>query len=392
MNKLNFSLCIALSSTTIARQLRTIVLIGTVIAAYPVVAGTDKDTVRWDDRAGQWVYTLFNPSNLSQSKEERYTPRSLIEPKVKSSVQWDKNVFEYRYRVRNTADARQAISSLSVRAPKWDATAPLRSEPVDGESHAALLARVRAGQAEQDKFVSETLYSPKLWRPFLNVNRPTRVIFGWLASDAKGSGDNAMVGIKPRSAEGGFSVLRTELPGAGWMEMQGDTPDIYNAAILPRSGALADQVSQVLTEDFVLVPVMLPAIVVPVPYNVAELARRIKAHVATWPDSGLMTDAAFAAVGPKFDALITAAAGTDKKLVRDAAVAVMTEAFKHHPGMTYNQTDDDADEHDGKSPKRIFISPRGVLEEENDVAVPMHRVAARALVFNLMYLLARSTK
>lgn len=389
MNKTNYSSTGGFNLMAITRQLRFAVLACAAIAAYPATAGTEKDTVRWDDRNGQWVYNLFNPSDLSQSKEVRYTPRTLIEPRVKSAVRWDKNVFEYSYRVNNTALARQAISSISIKAPKWDATAPQRPEPVEGESGATALARVRAGQIMQDKFVAQTLYSPNHWKPFLNVKRLTRVVFGWLADDEIVNNAKTMVGIAPRSSQGGFSVLRTELPGAAWIELQGDTPDIYNAATLPQSGAVADQVAQVLAEDFVFVAAMVPAIVVPSPYNSAELARRIKAHVATWPDSGLMDAARFAAVAPKFDALIEAATGSDKKAVRAAAVAVMTEAFIHHPSMALEQIDDDKDEHDSKSASRKFISPQGALTQADETAPPMHRVAARALVFDLRYLLTR---
>ena len=374
-----------MNTSLLALLLRIAALACVVLATHPASAGTDQDTVRWDDRAGQWVYTLFNPADLSRSKEVRYTPRTLIEPLVKSSVRWDKNLFEYRYRISNGAGARQPISDISVRAPKWDAAAPQRPEPVEGESHAQALARVRGGEVTRQRFVTQTLYSPNQWKPFLNVNSPTRVVFGWLVNYEKG-----YAGITPRSAQGGFSVLRTELPGAGWMELQGDTPDIYEAATLPRSGAVADQVAQVLAEDFVFVATMVPAIVVPKPYDSAELARRIKAHVATWPDSGLMDAATFAVVAPKFDALIEAAANKNARITKKAAIDILTEAFKHHPGMSHVNTEDDGDEHDSKSPNRKFLSPQGALTEANEAALPIHRVAARALVFNLMYLLARS--
>jgi hypothetical protein len=385
-SNVNFSL------VRLSQKLRIAVLACAAFVTHSATAGTDKDTVRWDDRNGQWVYNLFNPSDLSQSKEVRYTPRALIEPRVKSSVRWDKNVFEYRYRVRNAATARQAISSISIKAPKWDAQAiqhaPLRASMTGPES----LAVARAEMAAEEAFVAKTLYSPSQWKPFLNVKRPTRVVYGWLADDDIINNQKTMVGIAPRTAQGGFSVLRTELPGAAWVEMQGDTPDIYNAAILPQNGAVASQVTDMLAEDYVFVAAMVPAIVVPTPYNGAELARRIKAHVATWPDSGLMEAARFALVAPKFDALITAASGTDKKAIKAAAIAVMTEAFLHHPSMTLEEIDDDKDDHDSKSASRKFISAQGVLTEANETAARLHRVAARALVFDLTYLLARSAK
>lgn len=390
MNKTNNLWGASFSLQSLTQSLRIAVLACAAIAAHPAIAGTDKDTVRWDDRAGQWVYTLFNPADLRRSKEVRYTPRTLIDPLVKSSVRWDKNLFEYRYRVRNTADARQAISSISIRTPKWDAQAiqhaPLRPDMTGSE----ILISSRAEMAAEEAFVAKTLYSPNQWKPFLNVKRPTRVVFGWLAKYEIINDAKTMVGIAPRTAQGGFSVLRTELPGAGWMELQGDTPDIYEAATLPQNGAVASQVADMLAQDSVFVATLVPAIVIPNPYNNAELARRIKAHVASWPDSGLMEAARFAGVAPKFDALIQVTARNDKKAVRAAVVAIMAEAFTHHSGMTHEQVDDDKDEHDSKSLNRKFISALGALTEANEVAAPIHRAAARALVFDLMYLLART--
>jgi hypothetical protein len=374
-----------MNTSPLALVLRITALACVVMAAHsPVSAGTDKDTVRWDDRAGQWVYTLFNPADLSRSKEVRYTPRTLIEPLVKSSVRWDKNLFEYRYRIANGADARQPISSVSVRAPKWDAEAIKHAPLRPGMTGPEIQVVARAEVAVEEAFVAKTLYSPNQWKPFLNVKRPTRVVFGWLVNYEK---DYA--GIAPRTSQSGFSVLRTELPGAGWMELQGDTPDIYEAATLPRSGAVADQVSQVLAEDSVFVAAMVPAIVVPKPYDSAELARRIKAHVATWPDAGLMTSSGFTALDLKLDKLTNALSINDKKTAKAAVADIIAEARGHHPGMANGNTDDDDDAHDSKSDKRKLLSERGALVEITEPTQLIHRVAVRALVFDLGYLMAR---
>lgn len=142
-------------------------------------------------------------------------------------------------------------------------------------------------------------------------------------------------------------------------------------------------------QDSVDVPVLVPAIVLPKPYNGAELARRLKNHVATWPDAGLMDVASSVAVSLKLDALINALNGNDKNAVRTAVVALLTETRKHHPGMSDANTADDDEAHDSKAEKRKFITPRGTLEDVTEVASPIHRVAARALVFNLRYLMDR---
>ena len=366
-----------------AVQLASCALMLALLMTSPVMAQTAKDTVRWDDRAGQWVYTLFNPADLSRYKEVRYTPRTLIEPMVKSKVQWDKDLYEYSYRVKNGASARQSISSLSVRVPKWDAEAIKHAPLAPGLNGTQLVAIARAEVAAEEAFVAKTLYSPNRWKPFLNVNRPTRVVFGWLVDYQKG-----YAGIAPRSGQTGFSVLRAELPGAGWMELQGDTPDMYNAPTLPRSGAVADQVTDVLAEDSIYVPVLVPAIVLPKPYNGAELARRLKAHVATWPDAGLMDADSLAAMNPKLDALINALNANDKKTAKTAAHTILAMAGKYHSGMDDASTDDD-DSHDSKTNKRKFISDRGALEEVIEPEQPIQRVAARALVFDLRYLMER---
>lgn len=350
----------------------------------PVVAQTDKDTVRWDDRAALWVYTLYNPGDLSRYKEVRYTPRTLIDPRVKSKVQWDKDLYEYSYRIKNGAAARQPISVVRVHAPKWDASALQRPDPVAGETHAQALARVRSANAVEEAFVAKTLYSPNRWEPFLNLNSPTQVVFGWLADYEKNYS-----GIAPRTAQDSFSVLRAELPGAGWMELQGYTPDMYKAATLPRAGAVADQVEQVHRNDSVDVTVLVPAIILPKPYNGAELARRLKAHVATWPDAGLINADSLTALNTKLDNLISALNINDKKAAKTTAHAIMAETRKHHHDMGDLNTDDDDDAHDSKSDKHKFISSRGTLEEVSEPVAPIHRVAVRALAFNLKYLTDR---
>lgn len=349
-----------------------------------VLAQTDKDTVRWDDRAGQWIYTLYNPSDLSRYKVERYTPRTLIEPLANSNVRWEKDLYEYRYRVRNGAQARQSISEISARAPKWDA-APIKHAPLpEGLNSSQIIAISRAEVAAEDAFVAKTLYSPHRWKPFLNVRRPTRVVFGWLADLQR-----AYNGIAPRSSQGNFSVLRPELPGAGWMQMQGDTPDIYNAAILPQSGALADQVAEVLKNDSVWVSVMLPAIVVPKPYDAAELSRRLKAHVSTWPDSGLIDATVWVALAPKLDALTTALAAKDHKAARVAAQALLTQVRTHHAGVDEARGDEDDEANESRASERQVLTTRGTLETVSEPMPPIQRVAARALAFNVRFLLER---
>jgi hypothetical protein len=367
-----------------AHTLTATAVLASLFLAGAAMAQTDKDTVRWDDRAGQWVYTLYNPANQSLYQELRYTPRSLIEPRVKSSVRRDKDRYEYSYRISNGATARQAIGYASVLAPKWNAEAIKHAPLAPGLNGTQLMAIARAEVAAEKAFVANTVDSPKRWEPFLNLNSPERVVFGWLVDSKK-----EYSGVAPRSAQGGFGVVRPELPGASWIFFKGATPDSYIAASLPRSGALAEQAEQVFRQDSVTVAALVPAIIVPTPYNAAELARRIKAHVATWPDSGMMNADVFQAVGSKLDGLISALGSNDKKASASAAKAVIAEVRKYQVDINEAGIDDDDDAHDSKSDKRKLISARGTLEDVIEPSVPVQRVAVRALVFDLRYLLER---
>ena len=57
--------------------------------------------------------------------------------------------------------------------------------------------------------------------------------------------------------------------------------------------------------------------------------------------------------------------------------------------MGDSNTEDDDEAHDSKAYKRIFISTRGTLEEIAEPLAPIHRVAVRALAFNLKYVMDR---
>ena len=96
----------------------------------------------------------------SRYKEVRYTPRTLIEPQVKSKVQWDKDLYEYRYGIRNGAAARQPIRVISIHAPTWDAEAIKHAPLTPGLNGTQLLAITRAEVAAEEVFVAKTLYSP----------------------------------------------------------------------------------------------------------------------------------------------------------------------------------------------------------------------------------------
>ncbi|GAC1607596.1 MAG: hypothetical protein NVS3B2_16610 [Ramlibacter sp.] len=173
--------------------------------------------------------------------------------------------------------------------------------------------------------------------------------------------------------------------------MQGytDNPQILGG--LPSEGPIAEALKQLLAEDSVWVPVLVPAIAVPVPYNGAELARRIKAHVNYCLKLELVAPDVLDRLNRQFDVLIAALDGNNKPAVNAAVVALLTEAFAHNPGLSHLKSDEDDEDQDTGPVTLRSIAVQSSPGTRAPVQSPaLHRVAARALVFDLRYLLTRS--
>jgi hypothetical protein len=180
----------------------------------------------------------------------------------------------------------------------------------------------------------------------------------------------------------GFAALRPELPGVARVYLQGRTAEPWGLDNLPNTPFWSQKVDEIQDQDFLLVPVLAPVIAVPQPYNSAELARRIKAHVQTWVKYGHATPATIDILNRQFDVLIPALENGNKSAVRAAFVAMLTEVFSHHKNMKHEQSDEDDDEHDGAAlPHK--------LKKNTTATLAIDRVAARALIFDMKYLLAR---
>lgn len=350
-----------------------------------------QDGVRWDSRANKWIYTLYNPDGSGVYKEISYTPRNQVEPSVSSKVRSDKEGFEYRYLIANKRHAKLPINNITVRVPAWDATAVFEPPPVPGETTPQTLTRVRAYLAKEKAFLNKTVYSPHTWEPFVNLKRPERVVFGWLARYIEAQPNFS--GIEPGQTQGSFAVLRPELPGVALMNIKGDTDDLMNAGSLPNTGPIAEHAAEVRSHDFVEVPVLVPAIIAPQPYNAAELARRIKAHVNTWVVLEVIEPPLLDTLNIQLDRLVATLQVNDKAGARQAINTLLTSLLSKHPGMTQLRFENDADEHDAQQlPNKMKVKqPSG--KEAAPASTParpdIHRTAARALGIDLRYLLAR---
>jgi hypothetical protein len=356
----------------------TKLIIATLMLTVGAASHAQQDTVTRDPSNGDWVYTLHNPDDHNQQYVWRYTPRNQVVPKIKSVTYWDGKNFVYRYTFRNGNQAKQALAFVWLRAPivitaeTGGILKPIRSAALPESEYVKLLDKFLD---QKDILEKKTLISPKDWYSKWNIANDDFTEFGWFPS---GKNDSNL-GVAVGKTVTGFGILRPELPGVMFAKTKGATDSRIMMGDLPKTGPIADAAKTMEDEDPVWTPVMVPAIVIPQPYNGAELARRIKAHTNYWLKLGLITQDTLDRLNRSFDSLINAQtynnlAGTDA-----AVREILKEAYSHHRGLDHNKNEEDEDEHDAEPVKR-----------KSPANVPLNRVAARALSFDLTYLLTRA--
>jgi hypothetical protein len=336
------------------------------------------DTVTRDVANGDWVYNLHNPDNHNEQYIWRYTPRNKVAPKIKNHVSWNGKEFVYRYEISNSKQAKQALAFVWLRAPfvierTGELIKPIRTTPRQPENEFMQLydKYLEAEKALQKK----TLLDANNWYSSWNIRQESYTKFGWFPNAM----DDANMGVAAGQTVKGFGILRPELPGVMFAETKGVTKDRMILGGLPETGPIAEAVKTMDAEDSVWIPVIVPAIAIPQPYNGAELARRIKAHANYWLKLGLITQDTLDRLNRSFDALIAAQTYNNLAGTHAAVREILQEAYSHHRGLNHTKNEEDDDEHDAEPVKR-----------KAPAAVSLNRVAARALSFDLTYLLTRA--
>lgn len=362
-------------------------VLNTALADGNTQLGSANDTVARNPATGEWTYNFYHPTEPDRSYTWRYIPRNQIKPAVRSSLRWDGRAFEYRYRVRNAKDAKQTISSIWMRAPIQIKEVPTTDEDVNmNVPQAQWQAELGKRFDARDALKKITIIAPSGWDTLWHINRKDFIGFGWFP-DIK---DNANLGMKPGIQQSGFAILRPELPGLAFAEMKGDVLHPEMLGGVPTSGAVSEAISQMQSEDSTWTHIMVPAMTVPVPWDGAELARRIKAHTQNWVKWQAMTPAMLDRLNPRFDTLIAALGSEDMRAVHQASVALMTEVFQSQRGMHHGLCLDDNEEF-WQTPIPIVRSGGfPTLFIRRDSQPEMERIAVRALVFDMVYLLTRS--
>jgi len=380
-------------TSLVMRSLALVVVVatapmGAVAQTETLETGSSQDSFSRHPVTGDWTFHFYNPEDKTRSKVWRYVSPNKIKPSVRSIVRFDGKEFDYRYRVRNAADAKQMISYIWMRG--WFNVQGLPAGLTDQQKRGLTfqqmldLGDIRARQ--ENEIRDRILFGAPGWdRHWVIDAKAGEVNFGWFPEGK----DDTNLGMKPGVQQGGFGISRPELPGIAFAEMKGHTrhPQIIGDG--PSVGPVADALRQLREEDTVWTHVLVPAITPPVPWDAAEFVTRVQAHIQKWPKWEAMRPAALNRLNPKLDALVIAARNKNKKAVERITTDILTDIFETQPGMTIERSLDDDD--------AVWQTPLPIERTNGlDTLFPrsgprpaMERIAVRALSFNLFYLLTR---
>jgi hypothetical protein len=225
------------------------------------------------------------------------------------------------------------------------------------------------------------------WQALIKYG-PGMFSYGWASAY-----QDISTGVKPGETRGNMRLTVPSLPGVLMMRTEGNTPSEPLPAGMPKEDSdFRTKVKALLATIGLATPVLGPAVTIPVPYNGAELARRVKAHAQTWTENDLITPLALDSINREFDVLINALERGDKMGVRGSCIAIWQQLFTHHRDLNHNKFNDDDEQHESHPKRHVNIARDGVVTVNGQVVAkePINRVAARALGINLMYLLTRS--
>lgn len=360
--------------------MKKLFITGSLLVCNLVLAQSTQEYARYDPATFTWEFNM--QPNLAEGDTDwityQYVERNHFKPKVKSWLRWNGHEFAYSYRISNDRSSKQTINYIfantPILIPRVDTTSP--GAAVLNSSPAAMREwnlKIDARQDAEYAIQESSLTKPIGWRRSMSIG-DEKMGFGWFPEiEPYGPG------VPPGRSASGFELRRPDLPGVALAKMQGRVEEPALPSGYKPGGPVEQAIDKIIENDTVTAPVLVPAIVIPTPYNGAELARRIKTHVATWLKLGLITQDTLDRLNRSFDSLIAAQTYNNIAGTHAAVKEILQEVYSHHRGLNHNKNEEDDDEHDAEPVKR-----------NAPVTVPLNRVAARALSFDLTYLLTRA--
>lgn len=346
-----------------------------------------QDSAVFDAQQGTWRLYYQDPET-EQWVSKTYVQQNAIKPNITSSLRRNGQLFSYHYRVSNRRDAKQSIDSFRIWGIPLVYPMP-NLPPINADITTDTTAWTHQKWAQmtaRDKSADQIVKAPRGWSAGLRVDaKVNQTSFVWTPGLKDGDPD----GISPGRSQDGFIVLRPELPGVARAKLTGWTAEPWGLDNLPDTPFWSQKIDEIQDQDFLLVPVLAPVIVVPQPYSGAELARRLRSHVQTWLKYGHINVAVLDRLNRQFDTLIPALEGNNKAAARAAAMAMFKEVFDHHPSLTHQKLDEDDEDQAAEALPNKQAGRTGAAVSAVPQPITVDRVAARALAFNLTYLLTR---
>ncbi len=372
------------------------VYLSLVLAVSVAHAQGSQEYAKFDQSTRTWELHFQQQSGEDGSDTDwqtfRYEVRNDIMPAIRSVILRQGNDLAYRYLISNHRSARQVINYLYT----WTSITPLlpeKSSPPVAELNSnpqAMLAwqlQLKERRAEKRATQDASLSQPTGWRRAMSFD-PNETGFGWFPTMTPYG-----PGVPPGHRVGGFEIRRPELPGATYAKMQGRVEEPGLPTGYKPGGPVEQAIREIISTDQVYVPILAPAITLPMPYSTAEHARRLRAHAQTWlgdaTHSPMVSMLVLGNLGRQFDTLIPALERGNKAAARAAVTEMLREVFSHNPGLNpLKLSEDEENQAAGALPQRA-ASRTGMQQVPRNMPLTIDRVAARALAFNLQYLLTR---
>src|SRR5450830_823794 len=348
-----------------------------------------------------WEIREVDPDS-EEVRTFRYVLRNKIVPSMRSTIDTDKEGRQlvYRYHLSNGKQAEQSINNF------WICCVPLQvfvvpaSEPFPKKTgdkdkdKAAMKEWNKRSWARAELIVSggdRYLPAPATWDPSLKQGDGSAG-YGWLAHFTRG----IPYGMPPGTGAEGFTFLRPELPGVRIAKLQGfanndQAPGSYD--IDTDDLRFKAEIAAIQRSDGRWLPVLAPVFPVAEPFGATAFTRALWREIEnTWyrdDDYSLtmLAPAVFAQLQREFKLLLVALEANKTS----AAKADITRMLAYIAQLTApdSVTPEDAGQEQAANDTTPLPTTRTPVTDPNSVDAAthtIHRVAARALVFNLAYL------
>lgn len=342
------------------------------ITSFSNAYGLPGESVVLDPNTGDYVITYYGTGAPGDKKNKIlrqaiFYPATKIEPIVRSAfkLQHDGEVV-YSYHVTNGKKSRQPLVSLLF-DPVTDivSASPLPKRYQD-VNPANVLQHIAAAVS--------AISTPAGWTGRSTPSRAGGLRIGWSFNELTNE-KNESDGLLPGKTQTGFGFSSKEIVGISMAQMDGNSPINSYVDEGPSSVEINKQLEPLEQHDYVTRPAAVPAISVPNPFNASVLIVRIQNQMHTWIPMQLL-DTNFSS---QLDRYLVAAANAYRhnqpKAGKEHIQTLRKMLKKEH-----EDADKDDEKEDGKSE---------VKNDDKSKRLPIDRLAARVLDFNLKYVLKR---